>query len=352
MDLYRQEGSKYWTADFTISGRRIRKSTKQTTKAKAMEVAAEFIRQAQRDEMPIRQGPAPRLREFVEERFLPYLKASTLDQNTKRYYQTGWRLLSETKAASWRLDSIVPAEVDMLSFSHSGANANCALRTLRRILSLGRDWGVVQNVPRISLRKERERSAVFDADMENQLLAVAPQPLKDVFIICHDTGMRPDEIIRMRWDDVLWDKSLIFIPDGKTETARRYVALSDRVRNLLRVRAQDTKSEWVFPSTRKKGSHMSYFPVAKQFSKARKDAGLPNSLVLYSARHSFATDMLDKTGNIVLVGKMLGHRSVTTTQRYLHPELKDIANLVNERNRTNQDAVLRHSLRHSSASVQ
>ena len=67
-----------------------------------------------------------------------------------------------------------------------------------------------------------------------------------------------------------------------------------------------------------------------------------------TARHSFATDTLDKTGNIVLVGKMLGHRSVTTMQRYLHTELKDIADPVNERNTTNQDAVLRHS----SASVQ
>lgn len=42
--------------------------------------------------------------------------------------------------------------------------------------------------------------------------------------------------------------------------------------------------------------------------------------------------MLDRTGNIVLVGKMLGHRSVTTTQRYLHPEMKRMAELVNARN--------------------
>jgi site-specific recombinase XerC len=43
-----------------------------------------------------------------------------------------------------------------------------------------------------------------------------------------------------------------------------------------------------------------------------------------SARHSFATDMLDQTGNIVLVGRLLGHRSVTSTQRYLHPEMKGL----------------------------
>ena len=54
--------------------------------------------------------------------------------------------------------------------------------------------------------------------------------------------------------------------------------------------------------------------------------------MLYSARHSFATNMLDRTGNIVLAGTMLGHWSVTTTQRYLHPEIEGIAEFVNARN--------------------
>ncbi len=77
---------------------------------------------------------------------------------------------------------------------------------------------------------------------------------------------------------------------------------------------------------------MSYFTIAKQFGVARKDANIPKGVVLYSARHSFATDMLDRTGNIVLVEKMLGHLSVTPTQRYLHPEIKGMAEFVNERN--------------------
>jgi site-specific recombinase XerD len=87
----------------------------------------------------------------------------------------------------------------------------------------------------------------------------------------------------------------------------------------------------------------------------RKDADIPKGVVLYSARHPFASDMLDRTGNIVLVGKLLGHRSVTTTQRYLHPQMKDLAELVNEHNELRageaQRDELRHSLRHSREGV-
>jgi hypothetical protein len=49
---------------------------------------------------------------------------------------------------------------------------------------------------------------------------------------------------------------------------------------------------------------------------------------------------------------VLGHESVTTTQKYLHPELKDIAETVNERNSDNAAANLRHSLRHSEGVIQ
>jgi len=270
--------------------------------------------------------------EFAENKFLPFIQASSLDTDTKRYYETGWHLLSETPARNWRMDQIKSSQAEVLSFPASGANANCGLRTLRRMLSLAHDWEIIDRKPRIRLRKEVERTAVFDAEMEKRFLEKAPQPLRDVFVISHDAGLRPDEVIRMRWENVLWNKNLIFVPDGKTENAKRYVPLSDRVRALLHARQAGVKSPWVFPSKRRKSTHISYFPIAKQFSAIRKGAKIPKGVVLYSARHSFATDMLDRTGNIVLGGKMLGHRSVTTTQRYLHPEMKGLAGLVNERN--------------------
>ena len=52
----------------------------------------------------------------------------------------------------------------------------------------------------------------------------------------------------------------------------------------------------MFPSKKKKESHISYFPIAKQFAKARKDANIPKGVVLYSARHSFGKRTLFPSG--------------------------------------------------------
>lgn len=342
MELYRQGKSKYWVADFTVNGSRIRKSTKQTVKARASEVAAEFLRQAQRNEKPVRKGQMQTLRQFAEERFIPFVKASTLAEKSKTYYQNGWRMLKSLPVANLRLDCITTSVADTLGLKGSGSNQNCALRTLRRMLSLAHEYGILQAAPRIKLRKEKQRTAIWDAKAEEALLRVASQPLKDVFLLCHDSGMRPDEVISLRWDDVLWDKSLIYVREGKTRKSTRYVPLSDRVREALRVRFDRNetvlkrfKSEWVFPSRRPnaKAGHITHTAIERPFRQARKAAKLPKELVLYSARHSFATDLLDRSGNLMLVKEVLGHESVTTTQKYLHPALKNIALIVNERNK-------------------
>ena len=94
----------------------------------------------------------------------------------------------------------------------------------------------------------------------------------------------------------------------KSETDHEYSA------NALRIRAQGTESEWVFPSKRSKTGHITHTAIEKPFRQARNDAKLPEELVLYSARHSFATDMLDRTGNIKLVSDVLGHENVIKTQ--------------------------------------
>lgn len=56
-------------------------------------------------------------------------------------------------------------------------------------------------------------------------------------------------------------------------------------------------NEYVFPAHSKSG-HNSQTAIEKPFRNLRRTLKLDKDLVLYSGRHTFATDMLDRTGNM------------------------------------------------------
>ncbi|MGB8886778.1 MAG: tyrosine-type recombinase/integrase [Candidatus Korobacteraceae bacterium] len=74
---------------------------------------------------------------------------------------------------------------------------------------------------------------------------------------------------------------------------------------------------WLFPGKSKCG-HLT--TVSKMFARARELAGLPKSVVLYSARHTFGTTVLEETRNPAVTMKVLGHGSPRMMMRYQHPE--------------------------------
>ena len=53
---------------------------------------------------------------------------------------------------------------------------------------------------------------MIDDTAEALLLQVATPPLRDVLILVRDMGFRPDEVFRMRWEHVHWEKRLYFNP--------------------------------------------------------------------------------------------------------------------------------------------
>ena len=75
----------------------------------------------------------------------------------------------------------------------------------------------------------------------------------------------------------------------------------------------------MFPSKRAKVGHLT--TMNKQFRQARQKAGLPENLVLYCGRHDFGTRILQETGNLAAVMKIMGHKDVKTAMNYQHPEL-------------------------------
>jgi len=75
--------------------------------------------------------------------------------------------------------------------------------------------------------------------------------------------------------------------------------------------------------------------VSKMFAIARKRARLPNSVVLYSARHTFGTDFLEGTENPAVTMGVMGHTNPKMVS-YQHPEYTQAARqAINRRNLRN-----------------
>ena len=325
--------------DFAIDGKRYRGTTKESVLSKARMVEAKLMNEAKQRKLTVQRRTLT-LAEFSK-RFLDWVETTRLEAKTKKYYGTGWRMLAQTPISGVRLAHITTDEAEALRFDHSPSNANCALRTLRRMLGKAAEWGVIAAAPRIKLAKEYGRSAIIDSEAEFKLLAVAAQPLHDVLTLILDSGMRPGEVFQMRWEDIAWDRGMIFIPRGKTRRSRRHIPMSERVAKTLHQRRNGQTEGWVFGSDSRCG-HIT--TVAKAFEQAREAAELPKEIVLYSARHTFATKVMGATGDLSLVMRALGHSSAQTAMIYQHPSLETVRSVVNG---SHVETLQRHNPRHT-----
>jgi integrase len=142
--------------------------------------------------------------------------------------------------------------------------------------------------------------------------------------------MRPDEVFPMRIENLYWEANRIWIPQGKTPKARRFVAMSERAKTMLRQWCADRSEGWVFPSSRSKSGHLT--TIAKGFQAARGRAGLDRKLVPYSARHTYGTYTMEKSGNVFAVAKSMGHVDLKSMEPYQHQELEPLREIIDQRN--------------------
>ena len=325
MEIAKRKNSRYYWYDFVIRGERYRGSTKETSRTAAYAKAAKlFTEIAEGKNRYYKKSPV--LSEFAD-RFLAFVKNAKLADKSKRYLQNGWRLLRQTRIAGMKMDQIRTEDVNALTFPGSAYNVNCALKTLRRMMNLAQEWELAVKVPRIKLAKEYARSLLLNDEAERKLLPFCGPLLRDVVILIRDTGMRPKkELFRMRIEDLDWNNRAIFVPDSKTPTGRRFIPMSNRVLDLLMVRCAGRREGWVFPSSSRSGHATT---VDKQFRKARAAAELPFALKLYCGRHDFGTQMLQRTGNLALVMKVMGQISTKAAMQYQHPDLEHIRTALN-----------------------
>jgi integrase len=345
MPIVQKPGSPFLWYDFRIAGVRYRGSTKQTSKQKAQQVEAALITQISLGQRSGVRAKAPLLQEFASV-FLRETNASRLASATKAYYRNGWKLLAGQDVSKMRLDAITGRVADTIKSPGSGSNLNMALRTLSAILSSAVEHNLITARPRIRMAAENRRHRLISELEEAMILSKAGLSLHDVFLLVFDTGMRPSEATGLAWEHVDFVRGAILVVKGKTKSARRYLSMTTRVMEMMKDRAQ-LAGAWVFPSPIRAGEHIHARCISTAFTQLKVKLGLPNDLVLYSARHTFGTDFMNLSRDLVKTSRTMGHANVGITQRYLHPEAADVGTLMDTRN-VNRG----HNLGHTNGTVQ
>ncbi len=151
--------------------------------------------------------------------------------------------------------------------------------------------------------------------------------------LLYGSGLRVSELVGLDLADVRADLQIVrvwgkgrkerIVPlGGKTlEALERYL---DKREALLKEKSGGAAGE-AGPETalflNRMGRRLTTRTVARRLDQAVGKLGLPRQVSPHSLRHSFATHLLDAGADLRAIQELLGHASLSTTQRYIHLSL-------------------------------
>jgi integrase len=338
-----KRGNIYWYK-FMWNGALVRESTKQGNDKVARQMESAHRTSLAKGEVGIREKkPSPTLAEFIDSRFEPWAKATFEKSSPKTWrdwYRVGLRALKAFKPiANCKLEEITGEKIaDFTAHRQTKglqvSSVNSSLRVLRRVLKLAVEWGALRISPRTKLLPgERHRERVVTQVEEAKYLAAAPEPLASVAAILCDTGLRPEECFRLRWEAITWlngRHGTLLVTHGKTASARRVLPMSPRVRNILEARwesAGKPMEGWIWAAPTRSG-HMESSSLKRQHKQvfkvlapqAQENNQKPfRKFVLYSLRHTFLTRLGESGCDAWTLARIAGHSDIRISARYVHP---------------------------------
>ena len=170
------------------------------------------------------------------------------------------------------------------------------------------------------LIENNEIERILTIEEENRLLESSADHLKPVITTALNTGMRKGEILSLKWTDVNIENKVITIRHTVSKSKKsRQIPINPQLKTtLLEQKLKTGNSEYVFLSP-EGNPYLRPDSLKRCFEGARRRADI-KGLRFHDLRHTAATRMIESGVNIVAVSKILGHASIKTTMRYVHPD--------------------------------
>jgi site-specific recombinase XerD len=197
--------------------------------------------------------------------------------------------------------------------------AICALRFFFNF-TLERDFEVF-NLLRV--HRTRVLPVVLSRGEVRKLLAVVRHPVRRMLLTTiYALGLRIGEGLHLEKSHIDGARGMVWIRDGKGGRDRR-VPLPKPVllqlRNYWKVDRPESTSPLLFVSA--EGGTIHDTTVQKTFKAAQEEARLSRRATVHTLRHSYATHLVENGISLRTIQDILGHKSMKTTEVYLHVTL-------------------------------
>jgi site-specific recombinase XerD len=192
--------------------------------------------------------------------------------------------------------------------------ATSALRFLYNV-TLQKGWDVTQVIP--APKKPQTLPIVLSPEEVLLFLSCVPgHKARTLLTVCYAAGLRISEAIALRPTDIDSQRMTIRVDQGKGKKDR-YVMLSEQLVELLRAWYRAARpNPWLFPGAIP-GRHITRDGAGYSCQLAHQRSGLSKPVSPHSLRHAFAVHLLESGTDLRTIQLLLGHRSLSTTARYL-----------------------------------
>lgn len=209
--------------------------------------------------------------------------------------------------------------------------ARMAIRLLKAVFAWAVEAGMLKHNPAAGVKvgSDGRREAVIESAEQYRHLFETIQTLEDTLAIKRPaadairvialTGARRGEVAGLRWRHVDLKKGVIVLSAKEHKTGRRTseartIGLPAAAQAIIARQPSGGPDDFVFKPSRGEGA----ISLGKPWRVIRTAAGLNVDLGLHSLRHSLASQMALDGSQAAQIMAVMGHRNITTSQRYIH----------------------------------
>ena len=175
------------------------------------------------------------------------------------------------------------------------------------------------------------------ADTENPKASARERHLQlrdqGIYELFYSSGVRLSELVGLNLDclpDLRQGEVRVLGKRNKTRVVPVGKAALNAIEAWLTVREQIAKPDEVALFVGPQGKRISPRMIQLRLQQHGQRQGLPQRVHPHQLRHSFATHMLQGSGDLRAVQEMLGHASIASTQVYTHLDFQHLAQVYDQ----------------------